>query len=425
MKNRSCGTALMVLVCAVFLWFSVPAKAGPTVSPLFVSSGLLAKADESAEEILLRAHQFDRGALILSIIGYYHGIGGFPKSPNLAAEWTSQFVKANDLESLSLFMLMMPADPAEEEGIFAEKFALCPVALSSSLAPLLKNEGLFDAGQLCADLEQKQNSTPNRDKRHAEITEVMKAVQDAQRDLIHAVRAFRDEPCSQESTTALYKAQQKAMPDSAPLYAATTHNPSTEPPDWSADRLLLFLDKLTLCTQQATQATDADREKAVRTVDWLTFLTRESIVNSLAQDREELLATIRTAHNLFEQDALKAMRVMAAHYQEGSPGFPLNGVLSDLWLQHAAFAVDRESRLLLALRYFSEKRYAEAWAWADAFDADEDADGQSRKMAARLTGMIEARAGKDVHLEGRQFAAAYFKAANELLDWLKKQPSGE
>lgn len=421
---RSCMIILAAFFCAIVCSLSPPALAERTVTPFFASSGLLAKADESAEEILLRAHHFDRGALILTIIGYYQGLGGFPQSPNLAVEWTGQLVKTNDLASLALLSLMIPAELFEADGD-AEKFALCPAALGNPLAPILKQEGLFDVEQYCDKLKETRELTPYWDKRYADTAEVIKTVQNGQTDIIRAVRAFRDEPCSPELETALYDAQQKAMPDSAILYAATTHNPATESPDWSADRLLQFLDKLEACTRQTRNSSSADREKAERIVDMLTFFGKDAIFSIVAQNRDEILLTIRSAHNLFKQDSLEAMRAMAMRYRDGSPGFPHSTLLSDLWLQHAAFACDDHSRLLLALSHFADKRYPNAWAWADVIAKNKDGDEQSKKMAARLTAMIESRAGNDVRQKGQQFVAAYFKATKELFEWLEKQEPQE
>lgn len=409
---------LLILLFCILFYPYVPVQAGQERAAIFAASGLLARTNESAEEILLRAHQNDRNAIVLAVLGYYQGLGDFPKSLHLASGWVSQLAKVNDPDALCILTLMLWEKSEVPDMDLGGLSAMCPYALKSPLADFLQQSGISDTWRFCEELEKNRSATPEQGHRHAESTEALQIIAQDQSTIIKATRDFRDKPCSPNLAEDFYTAQQKVLPEFIVFYAATTHNTATETPDWSVNRLMLFLDKLNACQHLSAKgsaaAVDADQE-------WRGYLADRAsldIFTSLSFNKEAALSTIRSAHALVNKESLRAMLDMALHYRLGSLGFVQNDTLSALWLQQAAFACEDEGRLLLALNFFAEKRYAEAWAWATIIGKSEDAPEEIKKSAAQLLAMIETQEGKGIQEKGRQFESSYFQATLDLIDWL-------
>ena len=419
---RICAICIAAVVsCLFFQPCAFPKAAQPPASP-FASTGLLARPDESAEEILLRAHQFDVGAIILAAAGYHQGVGGFPLSPSIAAKWSNYLHPLNALEDLCLLTLMnQENDPAFHEITLGARLATCTFALAGDLAPIFKEEGLFDVRRFCEGLEIRKGSSPNWEKDYREAVELIKRLAQRRSNAVRAVRAFRDEPCSQSLWGDLESAYVVALPEVLTFYAATTHNPVRGTPDWSAERLLRFLDKLNTCEQHEKKKSASGSKNSSLVFKALDLTTREALVRGLSEDREETLSVIRAAHDIRSLDNEEAIRDMAVHYRNGSPGFVKDDMLARLWVQHAAFNFDSASRLALALEWFVDKRYAEAWAWATIIGKDKDIEGKTRRLAAQLVEMIEAHAEKDIQNRGIQYEWFYFHAIGAWIEWLGKQ----
>ena len=81
------------ILITLFLLLLLPACAkqaglGTSSNP-FAATGLLAHPDETAEEILIRAHNQDGDAVPLVVAGYTMGIGGFPQDSFLAFKFNN------------------------------------------------------------------------------------------------------------------------------------------------------------------------------------------------------------------------------------------------------------------------------------------------------------------------------------------------
>lgn len=399
----------------LFLWPCASLKAAQPATSPFALTGMLARPDESAEEILLRAHQRDAGATRLAAIGYLQGIGGFPKSPLLASAWAYQLTYYNDTESAHLFALMHEAYGLKLLGRnnIGKGLAICKHALSGEMAPLFKEAGIFDARQYCAglDLENRKNTEPDWEKRYKAVLDENEEIEKRFRSTIATVRAFRDQPCSWLLLENMRFTNNRLEPtELLPFYAATTHDPAKETPDWSAERLLLFIDKLHSCSQGESK----DFKK-------LMDYSKEALINDLILDRERALSVIHSAHDIRNPDYTKAARAMAAHYRDGSLGFLKNDRLARLWLQQAAFDSDAQSKLLLAADYFAREKYVQAWVWADITIQDKDVDGKAKKLAVQLMELAEPQAGKNIRETGTRFRAVYDRAIRIWVDWCKAQ----
>ncbi len=426
MKIRVYKKLAIAILCILFLYPCAFAKAAQPAASPFAATGLLARPDESAEEILLRAHQLDARAIALAVVGYARGMGGFPRDPALASGWNAQLAAVNDAALTGLLSLMIFEQADFSDDLLSSILAACTLAQGSDLAPIFREKGLFDARPFCESLKKKKSSVPDWEKKYNKLIEFNKIYEKDLQEAIKAVRAFRDEPCSPQLQQDLNTAQETAIPETVVFYAATTHNPAKDAPDWSAERLLLFIDKLDSCERYENKNPAPGTVSAAQRIKVLARTAKEAIREIVSLDREKALSVIRSAHGLgYGKEHTDAVRSMAVHYRDGSLGFPGRGLLSLLWLQHAAFEFDNESRLLLAMEWFSKKQYAEAWAWADVIGKDKDADEKTKKLAAMLVAMIENQAGKDVRQDGGRLQALYFQATKALTDWLVQQDERE
>ena len=438
MKTKACKKLIVTALCCLFLWPGAFVKAArpaaPPVSP-FAATGLLVRPDESAEEILLRAHQLDAQAIILTIVGYLRGLGGFPKDRGLALAWGGWLPYLDSFNSMHLLALMaLEGDDIPDRDIGA-RLANCTFATGDDLAAFLKEKGLFDVKPFCDNLEKRKSSCPDWEKEYNGLRERGQSVEKNLRTAKTAVRAFRDKPCSPSLLEDLMAARESAPSDVLAFYAATTHDPAKDAPDWSADRLLLFLDRLDSCARYGSEEKKSapKYEDPSTKIAMLADSAKKAATNLLCLDREKVLSVIRNAHSGVRiaaanggpgnSDArLAAVRAMAIHYRDGSPGFVQSSMLASMWMRYAAQENDGKSMLLLAIDLFMEKKYAGAWAWADIAGKSDSSGEETKRLAGRLMDMIEVQAGKDIEKQGAFLRTEYLKAVKERLEWRLKQP---
>ncbi|MDL2316363.1 hypothetical protein LJC59_04705 [Desulfovibrio sp. OttesenSCG-928-A18] len=142
---------------------SSEARAG-TGTASFAASGLLISPDESAEAILLRAHQLDADAMLLAVLGYADGRGGFPKAVSLGTEWHKQLLAIGAFEAAGIAWARVWSEtdfrriPSME--LFAAHMANCSFARSGSSYAALKKAEIFDFEPFCTDLETQKQKYP-------------------------------------------------------------------------------------------------------------------------------------------------------------------------------------------------------------------------------------------------------------------------
>ena len=147
--KKSIILPFLVLFLCLSACANKPANNGLGNENPFAATGLLAHPNETAEEILLRAHAYDQEAMLLAFAGYSFGIGGFPKDEELGWEWHSSYNAVNS-DPTSMFVAAIS---------FHIKYpallgpGMCYMANQSFAVPLFKQAGIFDLGAVCQDMK--------------------------------------------------------------------------------------------------------------------------------------------------------------------------------------------------------------------------------------------------------------------------------
>lgn len=408
-------SAMICVLCLVITTTSQAAEQPETPLP-----GLQSYYLESSEAILIKAHQYDREAIVQTALGYWLGIGGFPKNYMLASWWSTHLLAVNDMPAMSVIALAMQKDNQLSEQRFGSMLAMCSSALHSDLAVRLKEAEIFDRSVFCDKLEKEKSVTSGWQKTYAEGKELTSQSEAMLNFIITSIREFRDQPCSKTLTDNLYVAYDDEMPGSTAFYAATTHNTALESPDWSTENLLKFLTKINACLQSEKDRPATAQESAAADVA-LAQEVGDAISATLFFDNDKISALIRTAHNASDKDMHKAVITMSEYYRAGLSGFIKSSLLANLWLQYGAMAFDDESGLALAANMYAEKQYPEAWAWATMIVKDRDADAKIKAMASSLRQAIEAQTDEDTIAQGKVTEDVILLMTQIWLDWLKKQ----
>ncbi len=305
----------------LFLLFCLPAcakQAGPgTSNNPFAATGLLANPDETAEEILIRAHKQDGDAVILAVTGYALGIGGFPKDNMLASninhdyrpsgwEYTFQFLKLlNEPDGVQ------PPTPDPEE---------CLIASRSSVAPLFKQAGIFDLDSVCADVGYAADLGP---------------------DFIK-FDFYENLSLSEWPDHTLSKDEAELIQLDLGLPGSGLH--------WEIERALI--DRELAGSQQILNLMkflDRQADNEMSNSQLHAFITDAALNISSAQLNTDLVKNIiRKAH---QGDALSALQ-MAENYRIGAFGFPKDYYMAVKWLERAASLGSRKAVDNLALLYY-------------------------------------------------------------------------
>lgn len=265
-------------------------------------------------------------------------------------------------------------------------FALdCEAGLTSRYVPLFRQAGVFDMEEWCAgvakavdeapglreelrELKAKNSSLfvtrPGRLKRDDEIADLARAVQSR--------AATPDELRLMAELTA--PEYEKAL-NCFLFFAATTHAPGSERPDWSLARLMNF----------AAMRADPEpgsalvREKALNIVKYYGML-----------DAPSTRDLIRRAH----QGDMQAMRAMAVNYETGAMGFFKDSSMRSTWLSLGRSIGDAPTLLFLAASAYDN---SDSWvcvrAWTFAYLAHERGNDKEKELAATLMRLCEARMG--------------------------------
>jgi hypothetical protein len=369
MEQRRLRCAAALLLVLAFAALPCRAASGQERS-VFADTGLLARPDESAEEILMRAHNQDIGAMLSAMIGYRQGIGGFPRRQAAAAMWSLAVARFN-LPSVYAFTILTTVDNDDlKEDETAEYMAACDYALRGRYAPLFKQAEIFDAERACAELAGRVRRTPAWQAVYDKGLTRLRDMQAQTQKTVALAGRLVDSPMTKEDEAA-YAQGDFGDPDIFVFYAATTHDPETEAPDWSCERLLRLI-------SSQSEGSEAQTE--------LRFAARSALTARLGTDTGQSSALIRRAH----AGEPEAERVMGLNYLTGSQGFPVDANLQNIWIRYSAMHGDVRSMELRAVDLFAGDYPKAAWIWAKLVCefGDENAVSRAGRIAAELEKLL-------------------------------------
>ena len=333
-------TIIIFFTCCICLpnlssWAEADTNAKPvpvqdtfaTASP-FDATGLTVRPGETAEEILLRAHNYDPGAVLMTAIGYERGIGGFPKDHGLAIGW---FIAADNmgLQGVSALSNLTIRDetgwPAPEN--------ICANARHSPFAPLLKQADLLDIEYLCTktipvstDVEKFYAAKPARQKKTIDLLRVGSGR-----------RLSREEYQKLSDDLDVHKPKPPLF-----FYAATTHDWESETPDWRPERMISFF---------SYNKEVNDKERRAGTLFLLQHFNT---------DPEVALELFHKAH----MGDPGAIRAMAMNYYTGEQGFPCVQLLSERWINIGGYQGDPQAMEVAASLGIERGLSGEEWLFA-------------------------------------------------------------
>lgn len=345
------------------------------ISP-FVGTGLLSRPDETAGEILLRAHQFDVEAMVLTVVGYSRGVGGFPKEPLLASVWVNVVESLGVLETGFFVQLLYWEDRAIDgteripEPILSD---YCTSLRNNDLASRFQQAKIFNIEKTCGRSGQEERS-----ELHTELAVSSQEKALRTQEIMRLVRDLRSRQATSSDLDRLEGFSDKVLL----FFAATTHNPATESPDWSTEHLLNFMNAQRMhmpfiFSSEPPTNTSARMEPLLRCIS-------RAVMKRHGEEPDRTLYDIERAHS----GDSEAVNAIIRYYREGSFSF-IEGMLEESWMRYAALRGDSLNQLMLAVREFESKNLTYAWAWAKCALTSKD-DGLQR-LAGELLSRIEAR----------------------------------
>ena len=328
-------------------------------------SGLTVSPDESAAEILLRAHRGDHQAIALVMAGYFYGIGGFPQDRQLAFDWA---FRSSDLklEAHNLFIVMhlhwTEPNPKNASPLMR---SLCQELPQDYLVPLYKDAGIFDLEAVCSVW----NTLPLYKDDHQTAAGV--DVKPWRDDIRKYYRHPDSAPLKRELQVANLTSRSY---EALFLSIAGTHEDEAQPFNRDDARLLEFSQAL------------GPSSNALKTT-WTNLLLME-VQRELTSFSEvsDIIELIARAHS----GDLPAMRRMADSYVYGAFGFPQDRVLAVDWSERAAMRGDAAAMLSCAVWFFRNEGalgMSESYKWAALAEAY--GDDRIRLMAAKIQHLAE------------------------------------
>ena len=416
------AVALLCLFLAALAVPAIPAITNPEpsrVSP-FAAAGLLSRPDESAEELLLRAHTLEARAIALVSVGYTHGVGGFPLDHSLGLAWARYLMYVGDLETSSLLSISLWAEYGHLYKDFGLKLATCASARKSPLAEPLKKAGIIDIEPACDALEKEKAAAAGWEQALKQAQDMAALLQRKAKAVASTMRELRGRPATPQEKEDLYEIRDTVPEELLLFYAATTHDPVAGVPDWNAERLLSFS-----IAQKAQKPKDNARpSEAESFFASLVEGAPRTVVRYLRETPEQALPLVRAAHTAPPDSsspaAVEAIRTMALYYRDGTLGFPKNDVLAGRWVRFAALENDGDSMVLASLDAYSKKDFATAWAWASIAWEAKTASEQSKAMAEQMMRLAETVGGKNIRSQGEALVPLRRKEMQERLDWRTK-----
>ena len=398
---RFAATALLCLFFIASSGSVYAAEGAQEFSP-FARTGLLAHPGETAEEILLRAHELDAGAIALTVAGYSKGIGGFPEFRAAATSWSVLASRMGLSQSAAFLFLMRDSGDAPQDNESAEWLATCEYGKTSRFSPLFKEAGIFDIERECHRLLSFKRKDAAWEKEYQAELADWRSTAEESGAYISRARRLVSQQLTAEDETAFDRSDFDNL-DFFFFYAATTHDPEREPPDWRADRLLRFL------RERKKENSDASRE--------LERGAMLALMRRLGADASPALDAIRRTHS----DNAGAARVMGMNYLNGGMNFPLSSHLANVWLRYGAMAGDARCMELRAVQLYvvGDGRYA--WIWAKL--AFEYGDEDMQQRVGEILQAVEQNLSPDT-IDARQKLLEETRALIDEQKTRKKFPQG-
>ncbi|MDR2572987.1 MAG: hypothetical protein LBC94_01355 [Desulfovibrio sp.] len=374
---------------------------------LFEKTGLLAHPGETAAQILLRAHKREPDAMVLAALGYAWGVCGFPPNMFMAFYWTAELEFFGDKATEGLFAVLLWQE-YELDASFGGVLARCALARKSPYLNALKGVG-FEFEKICSGTEEDKPNFPGWEIDYEKYMTGKEKRNKERLAFAALMRELRSRPATLDEQDKI-KRFVWDYSDMLLFFAATSHDPGKEIPDWSADRLTDFLVVQREQLEKEHQAGKQDmRPEFIALIhEAAALLARRPPGTPGNMD-----TLIRNAH----LGDVTSIRRVAEHYANGTAGFIKSEALSNCWLRLAAMYSDREAALVSAIQLYTRGNLDQAWAWASIFLMCEELDAISKASAQNLLAKIEAIQGEDKACERESVKTVFLNARDTLLKW--------
>lgn len=366
------GTLCFALLFYCILPLLTACDGAPPVNSPFAATGLLTQPNETAEEIVYRAHFLDQDAIALAVAGYALETGGFPDHALVAESWAKIAARTGTAEdsaylcTLSHFWM----DDAEDVVML---LAECDLGLTSPYADIFAKAGIFDIqarrSELLALAGAESQASGAYKKRQAEMLRQAEEVKEA----ALLVRALVNRPATPEELERLNRWLRRDW--YAAVFFAATANDSKAVGKlrWQAGSLLKFVSARYLDP-------DAGRSTAANPATfWLPVST---LLNG---DSAPALDLLRRAH----AGNMSARRTLAHNYTSiTAMGFIPEPDLFSSWLMENCAEGDINSMLQAAAYIYQQDDVSLAWSMASR--AADLAGENDRELAEGLMKLLEA-----------------------------------
>ena len=367
-----CKAVLCFIICflmSTISWDMSWSEQGTnTPNPLALAAkDLLGIENATAEDIMLLAHGGDTRAMALVVAGYARGIGGFPKEPFLAEDWSEVSLRYTSIDPGFVMALMRQIDNGREHPMLGVALLQCEHVKESVVGQVFMKTGVLDLDAHCASLERKKSAHALwEDEYITADTEMKKALQ-ATLSTIDFIRKNVSNLMDEKEEQLFEEAVRGIGIDELLFFAATTHNPASEAPDWSPIRLLSVLDNCRISLQRSSPTHFPFFAQISETVITAILNGLDAHDSDVQQEAREL---VRLAHlhkiqttNKNVASTLGAMREMAQNYKTGKLGFIRSYQLFAAWNLTAALTHDARSMLSMALRSFRDGKIGATRTW--------------------------------------------------------------
>lgn len=375
MRSLYCISKLAIIFFSLFLFMGCALKnAVEQESSSLSLTGLLAFPQETAEEILVRAHQGDARAMALAVAGYGLGIHGFPWDLDIAYYWSLRMDIIGANNSAEFLICFVESLRDSEDDRYGLIMGRCDLGRTSVLVAPFTRAKLFDINIWCnkqQKLAARNSSYEEARQEHLSFKE--KWVRDKLTgwDLLRALRNRPTTPADERLLINSYLYGYMSDERDLMFFAGSNHKPDLEEPDWTPEAMLAFRNWRTDQTNKFDE--------------WASVAANEYLLNRLVFDPAPALDIIRRAH----QGDIKAIRTMADCYHTGGLGFSKDKSLHYFWLHHGAVQGDALSMLILAIHMLPHDLSNNSLPWGWAFLAYEAGDDEIKVLAKQVMNMIE------------------------------------
>ncbi|MDR2572986.1 MAG: hypothetical protein LBC94_01350 [Desulfovibrio sp.] len=375
---------------------------------LFEETGLLAHPGETAAQILLRAHKRAPGTMFLAALGYIWGVCGFPPNIFMATYWIKELEYFGDQATAGLFIVLLWKKYEFDEMFLGDALGGCVLARKSPYLNALKSTG-FEFEKICSKAEETKLNFPDWEIDYRKYMTRKEKTKKQGLAFAALMRELRSRPATLDEQDKI-KRFARNHSDMLLFFAATTHDPGKEIPDWSADRLTDFL---TVQREQLEKERQAGKQEMRPEFIALLHETAALLARRLQGVPDNVDTLIRNAH----LGDVPSIRRVAEHYANGTAGFIKSEDFSICWLQVAAMYGDCEAALISAVQLYAQGNLSQAWAWASTLLSYEELDAIPKAPVKNLLAKIEAIQGEEKAPERESLKLLFLDAHTDLVKW--------